>query len=197
MSRLMAFVDGENLTTRFQEMVGTGRAMRTTNDPNPWLHYWAVSHERDKFVWSAGSVRQLFEDEELVRVHYYAMCESGGDETEKLSQQLAGLQTHQYGGGLGVVRTVRLMPRVFQKTKRNTKTKSVDINICVDAMEYVARNSIDSVYLITGDIDYSPLIEAVMRAGKRVYVAALSSGLAPRLRHATDRFVDLDPVYFI
>lgn len=80
--------------------------------------------------------------------------------------------------------------------KANTRTKSVDINLCVEVMEYVARDALDSLFLVTGDVDYLPLIEATMRSGKRVYVGALSSGISARLRYAADRFIDLNPIYF-
>ncbi len=195
MARLMVFVDGENLTLRFQEMVKEGRNARTETSPNLWEHLFAVDHIQDKFAWSPGTVRGLFGDEELLRAQYYAMCESGGDDAERLSEHIAAQNAIMFYAGTRS--TVRLMPRVFQKTKKNTKTKSVDINVCVDVLDYVERDALDTVFLVTGDIDYLPLLEAVMRAGKRVIVGALSSGVAPRLRHATDRFVDLDPVYFI
>lgn len=58
------------------------------------------------------------------------------------------------------------------------------------------RDNYDILYLITGDGDFKPLIEEVIRTGKQVYVAALSNGLNPVLKLAADVFVDLDPYYF-
>lgn len=52
------------------------------------------------------------------------------------------------------------------------------------------------LFINRGGVDYMPLIEAVMRAGKRVYLGALNSGLSPRMRTAADRFLVLDAMYF-
>src|SRR6266568_1000438 len=196
MSRLMAFVDGENLTTRFQDMVNEGRKPRTSPSPQ-WEFLPETEYQENKYVWSPATVRNLFSDESLLRVHFYTTFPGPPNEADALTEEIARLVAQPLrDNDIYPAVQLRLIPRVFQKQKRNTKAKSVDINICVDVMEYTGRNSLDAVYLVTGDIDYAPLIEAVMRAGKRVYVAALSSGLATRLRYGTDRFIDLDKTYF-
>ena len=45
---------------------------------------------------------------------------------------------------------------------------------------------------MTGDGDYIPLIQEIMRQGKQVIVGALSNGLNPKLRVVADNFIDLD-----
>jgi uncharacterized LabA/DUF88 family protein len=51
---------------------------------------------------------------------------------------------------------------------------------------------LDTLFLLSGDGDYIPLIQEVMRQGKKVVVGALTNGLNPRLKHMADMFVDLD-----
>jgi uncharacterized LabA/DUF88 family protein len=57
----------------------------------------------------------------------------------------------------------------------------------VDSLTLAFNNGIDIAFLITGDGDYVPLIEALMRAGKRVYLAALSDGLNSRLPNIVNK----------
>jgi uncharacterized LabA/DUF88 family protein len=64
-------------------------------------------------------------------------------------------------------------------------------------MEYVKNDALDGVYLVSGDVDYRPLVEAVMRAGKRAYVASLSSGRSKGYLNTLDRHIDLDYYYFM
>jgi len=69
--------------------------------------------------------------------------------------------------------------------------------LTVDILINSYRNNLDTVYIITGDGDFVPVLEEVKRLGKRIYVAAFSSGLHPRIRAVADRFVDLDGCFFL
>jgi uncharacterized LabA/DUF88 family protein len=61
----------------------------------------------------------------------------------------------------------------------------------IDILSNTYRNNVDTIFLISGDGDYIPIVEEVMRYGKKVYVAALSSGLNRRLRIVPDMFMSL------
>ena len=87
-------------------------------------------------------------------------------------------------------------PRVFKKERRNQKSKSVDINICTDALRHVYNKSCNSVYLLSEDGDYLPLVEEIMRQGVSVHLAAFSDGLNEDLMYAVDDFTDLDLLFF-
>ena len=195
MSRLMAFVDGENLTARFETMLHEGRRPRVTNHAH--LAFGPVAHEMGLFAWSPATVSGFPGDEEVLRIHYYTTFSGGADKLEEFRKRVATHKALWLQDDLMVPRrTLPLIPRVFHKTARNTKTKSVDINLCVEVLEYVRQNALDSVFLVTGDVDYLPLIDAAMKAGKRVYVAALSSGLSSQLMYGVDQFISLDDRYF-
>ena len=195
----MVFVDGENLTTRFESMKTEGRNVQEGRQiggvPGYGQGFTPVTHEAALFVWSEATVRDLPEGEELVRAHYYSTFAGALNEMAGFEQKLASLRASRITD-TWPQDTVRLIPRIFHKPSRRTKTKSVDINLCVDVLDYVQRDALDSVFLVTGDVDYLPLLASVMKAGKRAYVAALSSGLSEPLRYATDRFISLDKVYF-
>ncbi len=60
----------------------------------------------------------------------------------------------------------------------------------------MSRPSIELLFLARGDGNYLPLLEEIMRQGKEVYVAALSSGLAQSLRSSVDDFLDFGHYLF-
>jgi uncharacterized LabA/DUF88 family protein len=196
MSRLMAFVDGENLTARFEDMLRTGREERKSS--HAYKTIGAVAYQQARFVWSQSTVNGFQNSEALQRVHYYTTFSGGNEELEAIHEQISSLRAFQFVDGAidRPSNAITLISRVFHKTARKTKTKSVDINLCVDVLEYVRQDALDSVFLVTGDVDYLPLIEAVMKAGKTVYVAALSAGLSRRLKYCADKFIPLDDLYF-
>lgn len=85
----------------------------------------------------------------------------------------------------------RLCPHVLKKEKNSQKTKSVDINITTDTLRHTYNDSLDTLFLLSGDGNYIPLIQEVMRQGKRVAVGAFSNGLNQTLLHIADGFLDL------
>lgn len=194
MSRLMAFIDGENLTSRFESMVKNGRVPRTKKESMEPL---PIVRKTGQFVWSPSTFSRFPYDDDLLRVCYYTTF-SGSDDAYRDFQKFITEQKITKLVFTGSINRypLQLIPKVFKKEKRATRTKSVDINICVDVLDYVRQDALDGIILITGDVDYIPLIETVMKAGKQAYVAALSDGLSPHLRSGFDGFFDLDEIYF-
>jgi len=185
LGRMMVFVDGENLVCRYQEMLKN----RTPRDE--------VEHEQDTFVWQPISVRCR---ENVVHgANYYTYC-SGGDEKTKvaeISAKIKALKFRQFrvpGVNLQLLRN--LTPVVFWKSRQAAKAKGVDIQLTVDILGNVYRNTLDVVYLVSGDGDYKPVIEEAKRHGKHVYIAALSDALNKDLPLIADDFIDLDTFYF-
>ena len=76
------------------------------------------------------------------------------------------------------------------------KAKGVDIALTVRMIEDAYRDNYQTCHLYTSDADYLPVIEAVRRMGKQVYVFGYKDSLGknPRLLHVPDRFVDLGEV---
>jgi uncharacterized LabA/DUF88 family protein len=195
MAKVMAFIDGENLTARFEAMVSEGKSPKTTS---AIPHVQLVQHMPTLLAWHPHTVQEMYLGDVLERAYYYTTFTGAEQELEQFSAAIGQCSVWEAPrSDIEIPRhPIRLIPRVFKKSARRTKTKSVDISLCVDVLECVKNDALDAVYLVSGDIDYRPLIEAVMRAGKRVYVAALSSGCSPQLSNIPDRFVNLDSVYF-
>jgi uncharacterized LabA/DUF88 family protein len=181
--RMMAFVDGENLTMRFQGMLD--KMMEPSS---------GTKHEPDTYVWHPSAL--VVNSVDIVRVSYYTYVVGDDNRLKEVNRIIRNLTwgTGHYGDTNPP--QGNLFPRIFKKEQKTAKRKGVDISITVDALNHVYQGSVDIVYLITGDGDYKPLIEQIVRAGKQVYLAALSDGFNETLKEAVDRFIDLDPIFF-
>ena len=174
----MVFVDGENLCVRFERMCKEGKIPKQT-----------VQHQAGKFVWRQGFPVNWPLD--VLRVTYYTTVVGAEDALQELEDRIGSLTWKRSDNFLG-----RLVPRVFKKAKSGEKTKSVDINLCVDILRHCYANDIDTVALMSGDGDYLPLLREVMRRGKHVCVAAFSSGLNPEIGRTVDGLQILDDSFF-
>ena len=81
--------------------------------------------------------------------------------------------------------TVRIDPVVYRHlvegATRHAKAmvvveKAVDVALAVDMVRMADHNEYDTAYLLAADGDYTPAVEAVMAAGKKVFAAALEPG---------------------
>lgn len=182
MAKMMAFIDGENLVMRYQDMLKQDR----TPKPNPEMKYL-----QDVYVWHPGSFRP--QTLEVIRATYYTYVV--GDDA-KVTEVEDAIKSFGFQSNLGTQRVFNLSPMVFKKPRKSISGKGVDIQMTVDILTHTYQNNIDVVYLLSGDGDYIPLIKEIIRMGKQVYVAAFSSGLNPNLKTVADEFMDLDVVYF-
>jgi len=74
------------------------------------------------------------------------------------------------------------------------KPKGVDIALTVRMMEDAQRDLFRSCFLVTSDADYLPLIEAVRRMGKHVWVVGYKNDFTkqnPRFEYVPDRCFDI------
>lgn len=75
-----------------------------------------------------------------------------------------------------------------------TEERDISVNLAVDVMEMAPW--VDHVVLVTGDVLFVPLVEALKRKGKRVTILgtlhAKTGSTAETLRRAADGFLDLD-----
>ena len=181
-ARTVILADGENLFCRYQEMAEEGRIKKDK-----------VIYHKDGLVWHPDITQVCSLD--LLRASYYTTLVGSEDKLDEFRKQLAReIYAFKYSGGAWGSGT--LCPRVFKKEKKKSKTKSVDINITIDALRHTYNNSVDIIFLLTGDGDYIPLIKEIMRQGKLVILGAFSSGLNPDLSHIVDDFFSLDDMFF-
>jgi uncharacterized LabA/DUF88 family protein len=179
--RTVVLIDGENQCTRYEECIRNGREPASS-----------VIHYKNNFIWAPGMLH-VYDTMEVLRVSYYNTFIGDAVALEKLNNSISEVR-YDFSYEEGCYRSGTIVPRIFKKENRSTKTKSVDINITIDALRSTYNDTIDRLILITGDGDYIPLIEEVMRQNVQVYVEALSSGLNPNLKHKCDMFFSLDKV---
>ena len=163
----MVFVDGENLAIRLE------KALTSAGYSDPSEFSPEIIFRRNTYIW--GKVLIKGTPYKYLRTYYYAMAQ-GDASVEEIANVLkeAGVE----------------VPRVFQKPKGRS-AKQVDISLATDMLTHAFRNHYDVAVLYAGDQDYVPLVEAVMREGKRVELRFVENGLSPKLRMACDNFVQL------
>jgi len=176
----MVFIDGENLVFRYQTMSKKGRI------PKP-----GVIHIEDVLVWTYGVYTPG--DYDILRANYYTYAIGDDERIADINMKLK-----QLAFLTSFVTTLprTLTPIVFRKPKQSAKAKGVDIQLTVDVLSHVHRDNLDAIFLLTGDGDYAPLIEEVLRCGKQVYIGAFSDGLNPKLVTLADEFYSLDNIFF-
>lgn len=175
--RIMIFVDGENLVARYQDMMRDG-----------YVPQEDTFHIPDVAVWRHGFTH-LAEYHEILRVTYYTYVVGDDNKVKEVREAIKKQNFMQH-------RASRLpnslTPCVFKKESRERKAKGVDIQICVDILNHVYRHNTEAILLLSGDGDYEPLIDEVLRNGVQVFLAAFSKGLSPRLRDKVDQLYELD-----
>lgn len=168
--RMMVFVDGENITMRYQAMLLKGYVPRKE-----------VVHHPDIFVWTPHTI--LPEQHTVLRATYYTYAVGDDVFLNSIRDKLKSLSFNRaYLSRL----PNNVYPRVSKKEKKTIKGKGVDIQMTVDILTHVYQNNLETVYLVSGDGDYKPLIETVVRSGKQIYIAAFSDGLNASLKHTAD-----------
>lgn len=65
-----------------------------------------------------------------------------------------------------------------------------DVGIAVDAIR--CASAVDTIILVSGDGDFTPLVEYLKNKGKRVEAIAFGRSASSDLREATDDFLDLE-----
>jgi hypothetical protein len=168
--RLMAFIDGENLVRRFEDMKSQG-----------WIPRDDLVHEPGVLIWHSSFFSQATLGHAIVlRTTYYTSKVGSPEDLDALRDRILKLDVPTFPQVEGPWPN-RLTPVVFKRDKGTQRSKGVDIALAVDVLNHVSRNNVDTVMLFGGDGDYLPLVHEVLRAGKIVLLSAFSSGLSPEL----------------
>ena len=180
--RMMVFIDGENITMRYQDSIKKGLKPKGN-----------VIHEKDTFVWEPNFTLNVGKHE-IIRAIYYTYAVGDQGKIEEINRNIKS--TEFFKNPYSHLPNF-LYPCIFKKENRNRSGKGVDIQMTVDILNHVYNNNLDTVYLMSGDGDYLPVINEVIRCGKQIYLAAFSSGLSPKLSNRVDSFHDLDKICFM
>ena len=85
----------------------------------------------------------------------------------------------------------KILKSVYDRGSGETTLKgNLDIDLTIDALTEEPRY--DTAYLVTGDSDFVPLVEALQTRGKRVVIVATQQNVAVELRQAVGvNYIDL------
>jgi uncharacterized LabA/DUF88 family protein len=179
--RMMIFIDGENLVFNYQA---------TLKNHSSNINH-EVSHLQDIYVWHPKSfVPYKFE---VLRASYYTFAVGTDDYIDSIRDDIKKLTFNK--DSTSILPSL-LRPYVFKKDKISRKSKGVDIQMTVDILTNVYNDNLDTVLLITGDGDFLPVINEIIRHGKQVYLASFKSGLNKKLINHVDEYIELDKIYF-
>lgn len=181
LQRMMLFIDGENIVFRYQAMKDKG-----------FIPHKNVVHKPDVYVWST-KISMPGQKCHVIRAYYYTSVSGDNDKIEEVVEQIKSLGIIP---GLPPGSAFTLYPIVYKKPRQSDKTKGVDIRMTTDILTHVYQDNLDVAYLFTGDGDYVPVVNEVIRRGKMVYIAAFSDGLNPKLKQTIDGYQNLDSIFF-
>ncbi|WP_290888182.1 NYN domain-containing protein [Arenimonas sp.] len=189
--KTLVLVDGENLSSRYKQMIADGRAAATGNV--------VVG---DFFVWNPDVLGGWLWD--ILRISYHTSVV--GDQAA-LDAARGAISAVRFKCRAEVIalyqktqmfRTAegRLVPQVRKRASKTRKESICDTAISVEALRAAYRDQAQKIVLLSGDGDFIPLYQELMHSGCEVVVGAFSSGLNQEVPLVVDSFFNLDEYYF-
>lgn len=80
--------------------------------------------------------------------------------------------------------------------KRKREQKGVDVQLAVDALEHAARGNLNLATILTGDLDFEPLLESLVRLGIRTKLVYVPATTPKELMGAADEIQKLTLEHF-
>jgi uncharacterized LabA/DUF88 family protein len=171
--RVMIFIDGNNLYHSLKHVIG-----RTNLDFQQFA---------DRLIWGR----------QLIRVYYYNAPLNRDDDEEKFRMQQSffdSLDTVPYltkkFGRLEKRLVKQNLPDGTSISVPTYVEKGVDTFIVIDMLSHAFKDNYDTAILISGDEDFTVLVETVKDLGKHVEVANLGGSYS--LRQAADKYILID-----
>jgi uncharacterized LabA/DUF88 family protein len=119
------------------------------------------------------------------RVFFYDALDDS--DPVKLAQQ------ESYLDRIERLHNTHLATGIVRGRKGNRRQKGVDVALAVDALTAAHAHAVEMIVLVTGDADFTPLVDAIRRTGPHVMVMAFEGSYAEELRVAADQFRPLRP----
>ena len=200
------YVDGESHFIRCEQAVkevfGASATFESVIEKNEAtqrqpLAYSVLSFDRRcKFVWSHDAIEVSWMRKVTTIVDRVYFTSFSGDEDTLHSLKV---KVRNCNFEPQIVKEVRSLAKQRGTALGNDgiieKPKGVDIALAVRMLEDAHRNVFDECALFTSDVDYIPVIEAVQRMGKRVFVFGYQNGIGKNsaMEYVPVEFIDLTP----
>jgi uncharacterized LabA/DUF88 family protein len=174
--RVMIFIDGNNLYHSLKHVVG-----RTNLD----FHEFSY---------------RLVGERHLIRTYYYNAPLNREDDDEKHRMQQSFFDsldsvpylTKRFGRLEKRVVRLNLPDGTFISTPTYVE-KGVDTHIVIDMLTFAFKDTYDTAVLVSGDEDFTIVVEKIKELGKHVEVANLGGSFL--LRQAADKYTLIDQVF--
>ena len=129
----------------------------------------------------------------LGRITYYdALPGKKKDAIEDEESEKENAEREAYWRAIELLPDVHLGFGELRGLQRKVRQKGVDTLIAVDMLVGAFSGLFDIAVLLSGDADFTPVVEEVRRRGVMVAVAAVSDSLSGDLRRVADRFIEID-----
>jgi len=161
----MVFIDGNNLYFGLKKNVG-----------NYNLNY-------EKFL------ERLTEKYDLIRGYFYTALFKKEDD-ERLFNNQQKFLTY-----LMEVPYMQVVTGRMERRGDDLIEKGVDVQLAIDLVRFGAEKVYDVGFIVTGDGDYAPAVEAVKDMGLNVISAFFPFEVSIHLKHVCDKFIALDYEY--
>jgi uncharacterized LabA/DUF88 family protein len=185
----LIFIDGENIFTRYKEMLNAGRKAAPGNIVIDDCFVWNPEILSDDRLWK------------IKRISYYTSVVGDDEKISEVRKKIGATQVEYETGFISpdtaVVSNCQFVPFIRKKSSKSKKESICDIAIAVDVMRACYRDHADEIWIFSGDGDFIQLFQEVVHSGKRAYASALSSGLNNEIRYVVDEFISLDKYLFI
>lgn len=171
--RVMIFIDGNNLYHSLKHVIGK------------------TNLEFEKFS------RRLAGERQLIRTYYYNAPLNRDDDDDKHRQQQSFFDSLD-----SVPYLTKRFGRLERRNVRHTLPdgtfistptyveKGVDTHIVIDMLTFAFKDTYDTAILVSGDEDFTVVVEKVKELGKHVEVANLGGSFI--LRQSADKYVLID-----
>ena len=116
LKRTMLFIDGENLAIRAKEMLKNGRRL-----------YSDTFYKEDIYLWN----NRCFQDVrtiDIVRANFYTSVYGDNTKIETIENDIAAI-TYNINAPGNYHRKARIIPKVFKKHRKSTKSRAVDMQM--------------------------------------------------------------------
>jgi len=166
-----------------------------------------VIHVKDEFVWSPDLYQSHNTTKDILRISFFTCLAGDKVKVDALNAEigkikysctvgLVGSGGGRYSGGtVSLVNNGTLNPRIYTKQK-GQPSKKIDVAMVIETINYSILDNINEIHLLSGDADFIPVIQEVMRRGKKVTVSSFSSGVNDEMKHIPDAYECLDNYFF-
>jgi uncharacterized LabA/DUF88 family protein len=161
--RTYVFIDGEYLRQRHREEM---------------TRFFGVEGDLD--------ISSIMRETDATRVYFYDAVDYGkkpAEDDAACANRI--LEKEQFLASIGRLSGFFVRPGSVRPGKKREQ-KEVDVLLAVDMMEHVLNRTVTKAVLIAGDVDFRPVIEALVRHGVTVHVWYHLRSFAQELPSAAD-----------